>query len=181
MFDLPPGLVPTQEQVIERSLHDCGLDPRGYTVKYQDYLQGIEVVIAPSAGATSDNFACIKDATGYELVTFEDSEMYSAYLEFTSESARPEMLVHYESKLRDAGLWEGFPERTSFGTLEEYAAALEEHSGLEAGSALRVSGTFIMFDPPDAILDFNDYVERYSDLMTVVAYATTKERIRFGL
>ena len=148
MIEVPPEPLPTQEQIIEQRLRDCGLNPGGLTVKYEDYLQSIEIVIAPGAGATSENFACIKDAAGYEIVTFQDGEMFAAYTDFVSELARPEMLALYEGRLKEAGLWEDFPDREDFGSLEEYAAALEAHVGMKPRSALRVSGDGLLFDPP---------------------------------
>ena len=159
---------------------DCGLYPGGFTVKYEDYLQSIEIVITPNAGATSDNFAFIRDAAGYEIVTFQDGEMFAAYMDFASELARPEMMVMYEGRLKKAGLWEGFPDREDFGSLEEYVEALEAHAGIKPGSALRVSGDGILFDPPSAHTNYADFAERYSNLLSVVAYAATRDRVNFG-
>ena len=180
MSDVPPEPLPIQEQVIEQRLLACGLNAGGFTVKYEDYLQGIEIAIAPSAGATSDNFACIKEAAGYEIVTFQDGTMLAAYMDFASELARPQMMVMYESRLKEAGLWEGFPGREDFRSLEEYAKALELHAGMKPGSALRVSGDGILFDPPSASPDFADFAERYSNLLSVVSYASTRDRVKFG-
>lgn len=180
MFDVPPEPLPTQEQVIEKRLLDCGLNPGGFTVKYEDYLQSIEIVIGQRAGATPDKFACIREAAGYEIVTFQDGEMFAAYTDFASELARPQMLVLYEGRLKEAGLWEGFPDRENFGSLEQYAEALEVHAGMKPGSALRVSGDGILFDPLSASHDYADFAERYSNLLSVVAYAATKDRVSFG-
>ncbi len=160
---------------------DCGLNPGGFTVKYEDYLQSIEIVIAPSAGATSDNFACIKEAAGYEIVTFQDSAIFAAYMDFASELARPEMMVMLEGGLKEAGLWEGFPDREDFGSLAEYAGALEMHAGIKRGSALRVSGEGILFDPPNAYSNYADFAEGYSNLSSVVAYASIRDRLNFGI
>lgn len=159
---------------------DCGLNPDGFTVKYEDYLQSIEIIIAPSARATSDHFQCIKEAAVYEIVTFQDGAMLNAYMDFASELARPEMMVMYEGQLKEAGLWEGFPVHEDFGSLEEYAEALEVHAGIESGSALRVSGDGILFDPPSTSPNYADFAERYSNLLSVVAYASTRDRLDFG-
>lgn len=180
MIDVPPEPLPTQEQVIEQRLLECGLNPGGFTVKYEDYLQSIEIVIAPSAGATLNNFACINEAAGYEIVTFQDNAMFASYRDFASELARPEMMVMYEGRLKEAGLWVGFPDRENFGSLKEYAEALEVHAGIKPGSALRVSGDGILFDPPSASSNYSNFAGRYSKLLLVVAYASTKERVRFG-
>ena len=180
MIDVPPEALPTQEQVIEQRLFDCGLNPGGFTVKYQDYLQSIEIFIEPSAGATSDNFDCIREAVGNEIVTFEDAEMFSAYIDFVSELTRPDMLVMYEGKLKEAGLWEGFPVREHYASLKEYVEALEVHAGIEPGSALRVSGENIVWDPPGAPHNYADFAERYTNFLSVIAYAATKDRVNFG-
>ncbi|MEN7538821.1 hypothetical protein [Aurantiacibacter flavus] len=180
MIDVPPEPLPTQEQVIEQRLLDCGLNPGGFTVKYEDYLQSIEIVIEPSAGATSVNFACIREAAGYEVVRFQDGEMFAAYMDFALELARPEMMAMYEGRLKEAGLWEGFPDREDFGSLLEYAEALEVHAGIEPGSALRILGGGILFDPPSASHNYADFTERYSNLLSMVAYAATKDRVSFG-
>ena len=180
MIDVPPEPLPTQEQVIEQRLLDCGLNAGGFTVKYEDYLQSIEISIAPGAGASSDNFACIKEAAGYEIVTFQDGAMFAAYMEFASELARPEMTEMYASRLKEAGLWKGFPDREDFRSLEEYAKALEVHAGMKPGSALRVSGDGILFDPPFASPTFADFAESYSNLLSLVAYASTRDRVKFG-
>lgn len=180
MIDVPPEPLPMQEQIIEQRLLDCGLYPGGFTVKYEDYLQSIEIAIAPSAGATSDNFACIKEAAGYEIVTFQDGAMFAAYMDFASELARREMTAMYEGRLKEAGLWEGLPGREDFRSLEEYAEALEVHAGITPGSALRVSGDGILFDPPSASQNYADFAVRYSNLLSVVAYASTKDRVKFG-
>jgi hypothetical protein len=181
MIDVPPEPLLTQEQIIEQRLLDCGLNSGGFTVKYEDYLQSIEIAIAPSAGATSDNFACIKEAAGYEIVTFQDGAMFAAYMDFVSQLARPEMMAMFEGRLKEAGLWEGFPDRENFVSLEEYAKALEVHAGNTAGSALRVSADGIVFDPPSASQNYAAFAERYSNLISVVAYASTKDRVKFGL
>ena len=180
MIDVPPEPLPTQEQIIEQRLLDCDLNPGGFTVKYEDYLQSIEIVIAPSAGATSDSFACITEAAGYEIVTFQDDAMYAAYMDFTSELARPEMMLMYEGRLKEARLWAGFPDREDFGSLEEYVEALEAHAGIKPGAALRVSGDGILFDPLSDSPNYEDFAKRYSNLLLVVAYASTRDRLNFG-
>src|SRR3546814_18740884 len=76
--------------------------------------------------------------------------MFAAYSDCASELARPQMLATFESRLKETGLWEGFPDRRDFGSLEDYARALEVHAGVPQGSALRISGNGILFDPaPD--------------------------------
>lgn len=180
MTDLPPSPPPTQEQVIERSLIDCGLDAQGISVKYEADLQSIEIIIRPMAGATADDFSCIHAAAGYEIVTFEDRSMYQAYGEYASELARPQVLEMFKDRLRERHLLEGFPERRNFPTLTDYVKALETHAGITSGSALRVSGDDIIFDPPHGQTSPSEFAEKYSDLLAIVAYASALERLNFG-
>jgi len=164
---------------MEQKLLDRGLSPDGFTVKYEDYLQSIEIVITPSAGATSDDFACIREAAGFEIITFEDGAMYAAYTDFVAELTRPETMARLKAQLKEAGLWEGFPAREDFGPLEDYLAALEVHAGLEPGSALRISGQGILFSPPFDERSDDDFVSRYSNVFAVVLYASTRGRLGF--
>ena len=183
MIDAPPEPPPSYEQVFEHQLVECGLDANGISVRYEDDLQSIEIVIRPSAGATASHFECIKKATGYEIVTFEDREMYAAYMQYTSELARPEMLEDLEGRLREKGLLEGFPERQNYETLADYAMALEKHGGVLPGSALRIAGDTIYFDPPrdgQRPPHFAEFSERYSDLLDVILFASVRDRLNFG-
>lgn len=159
---------------------DCGLDRRGFTVTYEDYLQSIQVAIAPNSGATSENFGCIKNAASDEIVTFQDRAMFAAYTNFISQLPRPEMLAMMEARLNDTGLLEGLPDHEDFGSLAEYAAALEVHAGIEPRSALHVSGDTIVFDPQNNPSDDEGADERYSNLFAVISYATTRDRLSFG-
>lgn len=180
MFDVPPEPFSTQEQVIEEQLLDCGLNSGGFSVRYDDYLQSIDIVIAPSAGATSDDFACIREAAGYEIVRFEDGVMFAAYMDFASELARSKVMMRLQGSLKEAGLWEGFPEREDFSSLKDYAEALEVHAGLDPGAALRVSGDGFLFEPQSTSPHDEDFTERYSNLFSVVVYASARDRLNFG-
>jgi hypothetical protein len=173
-MDVPPEPLPASEQVIEQRLIDCGLSKGSFSVKYEDYLQSIEIVISPSAGVKEDHFACIREAAGYEIVTFEDGDMQMAYLDFTSELARPQMLETATSELEQRGLLAGFPERQSFASLDLYAEALEVHSGLSPGSTLRVRGSTIVFDPPVDDRSFGDFSEKYGGLIAVISFAVAR-------
>lgn len=100
MIDTPPEPPPAQEQVIERKLVDCGLKAGGFTVKYEDELQGTEVVISPVAEASSELFPCIREAAFPEIVTFRDVAMFEQYRDFETEVMRPQMLADAETSLR---------------------------------------------------------------------------------
>ena len=179
MIDAPPE-PPQQEQVILQSLIECGLEERGILVMYEAELHGVNIRIGQTAGATSDQFACIKDAVGYESVTFEDPELAGAYANFVSELRRPEMLARSESALKERGLWDELPQRKDFETLSAFVEALEAHAGLQPGMTLRVSGDGIIFDPARGELEAMNFVDRYSGLLAVIAYVATEERLSFG-
>ena len=178
MVDVPPE--PSYEQVIEHRLSDCGLDSSGVSVRYEDYLQSVEIRIAPSAGAKAEQFECIRQAAGYEIVTFEDPDMYAAYTDHVSEQLRPGMMASMERQLKESDLWENFPSLGDYESLEDFSVALEEHAGLEAHSTLKVADDGIQFDPPDEDGPPADFVERYSKLIAVVSYASMQEGLSFG-
>lgn len=175
---MPPE--PSYEQVIEHRLSNCGLNISGLSLRYEDYLQSVEIRIAPSAGAKAENFECIRQAAGYEIVTFKDPDMNVAYADYISEQHRPEMMASMEKKLKESDLWENFPSLCDYESLGAFLVALEEHAGLEAHSTLKVSGEGILFDPPHTDGPPIDFVERYSKLLAVVGYASVKEGLSFG-
>jgi hypothetical protein len=180
MIDTPPEPALSQEQVIEHKLLDCGLAVGGFTVKYEDYLQSIEIVVTPSAGATSEDFPCINDASASEIVTFEDRATYTAFSDFRAELARPQMMAELEARLKERGLWEGFPNRQSFATDDEYAWALEAHGGHAPGSALKVSSFGVTLDPKLDDLDIASFNERYGDLLAIILYVSVRDGFSIG-
>lgn len=167
----PPS---AHERVIEQRLVECGLSRGGFTVKYEDDLQSVEIVITPAAGARKDHFPCIRKAAEYEIVSFADRSMQKAYSEFETKLLRPQMLESATAELKKRGLLEHFPDRKRFASLELYAEALERHSGLIPQSALRVSGQAIVFDPPRDHTNFKDFDKRYSSLFAVIAFAAVR-------
>ena len=107
MIETPPEPLPAQEQVIEQKLLDCGLKVGGFTVKYEDYLDGIEVVITPVAGATPDHFDCIRGSIYPEFVRFEDYAMYDQYMAYEADLVRPQVLAEVEAALKERDLRTG--------------------------------------------------------------------------
>ena len=180
MIDMPPVPPPSPEKVIEQRLIECGLDVSGVSVRYEDYLQSIEIVIRPTAGATADHFECIKNAAGYEIVTFEDREMYRAYSDYTAELARPEMLESLKAGLQEKGLLEALPERANFESLDAYAKALEAHGGVALGSVLRVCGDDILFYPPSDNKSPVAFLDHYSDLIGIIGYLSVRDGLGFA-
>lgn len=176
MIDLPP------EQVIEQRLVECGLNPSGFTVKYEDYLQSIEIVIKPEAGATIENFGCIHEAVDLEIVTFSDQKMYQAYGEYETELYRPKMLEDASQSLDKIGKLKNFPERANFSNDKLFAEAIEVHCGVLKGSALKEFGEGIVFMPPqEDYLDFDRFITKYSCLNTAINYVAAKRQLDVGL
>ncbi len=179
MIDTPPDPSLAQEQVIERKLLECGLKAGEFTVRYEDYLQSIEVVITSGAEATLELFPCIKEAAFPEIVTFEDGAMFQQYRDFESELARPRILADAEAALKNYGRWEGFPLRDDFAALDSYAQALERHLGFAPGSLFEVSGNGLSFNPPlEDFLAARSY-ERYAPVMAAMMYASASDKVQF--
>ena len=181
MIDAPPEPPTAQEQVIEQKLLDCGLKAGGFTVKYEDYLQSIEIVFTPAAGANQEHFACIREAAFPEIVTFEDRTVFEQYMEFEAELLRPQVLADLENSLRKSGLWDNFPERQDYPVLADYARALEVHAGIEPGTAFSAEGdNQLAFNPPRVDQGYAEFAERYSDLLTVAMYASATGQFSLG-
>lgn len=163
-----------QEQVIEQRLVECGLSKGGFTVKYEDYLQSIEIVITNAAGARKEHFPCIRQAVDHEFVSFADGSMQRAYSDYETGVLRPQMLDDATAELKKRGLLKNFPDRKSFASFELYAQALERHSGLAPGSALKVSGKSIVFDPPRGQINSRDFDKRYYSLIAAIMFASAR-------
>jgi hypothetical protein len=176
MIDTPTEPPPAQEHVIEQKLLECGLKVGGFSVKYEDYLQGIEVVITPEAGVTSDHFACIHEATFPDIVTFADGDMYRRYVAHLEEMFRPQVLADAEAELKKRGLWENFPTRDGYTTLADYARALEAHAGYAPGTMLRAEGSHrVAVDPTDRDLIAATNFERMAVLLAVLRFASARD------
>ncbi|MEP7222089.1 MAG: hypothetical protein ABI673_05415 [Novosphingobium sp.] len=180
MIDVPPVPPVHQEQAIERKLIDCGLDAKGISIKYEADLQSIEIVISSDARASKTHFECINKATAHKIVTFRDDAMQSAYGEYLGDMYRPKMISEATSNIKKLGLLYGFPKRSSYNNLEHYARALEKHCGVIQGSALKVSGERISFDPPRQA-DYQKFSKLYSNLLAAIMYASaTGDFKKFG-
>lgn len=179
-MDQAPEPSAHKEQVIQQNLIDCGLLRTGISVKYEEELQSIEVIIRPEAKASHTHFTCIKDGVGNELVTFTDGSMYAAYNEYAAEAVRPQMLASLTATLQERKLLQGFPVRSDFPSLSDYARALEKHAGTKPGAALRVDGDAIVFDPPHKRTPPADFAAQYSNLLSVVMFASVRDHISFG-
>lgn len=181
MIDTPPEPPPAQEQVIERKLLECGLKAGGFTVRYEDELQSIEVVISADSGAGPEQFPCINEATFPEIVTFADREMFQRYAAFAAELYRPQILASLEAELKELGLWDGFPERGSYPSLADYVRALEAHAGFVPGTMARVDGeTHVTFNPPPEGVTTLSRSEHPGPLLAVFLFASARDDFDFG-
>ena len=182
MIDTPPEPTPSQEQVIERKLLDCGLKAGGFAVRYEDELQSIEVVIRSVAGAGLEHFACIREVAFPEIVTFEEPTMFQQYMDFEAELARPQVLADVEASLKERGLWDNFPARSRFATFAEYVQALEAHAGFTPGTILQVEGeglvtVYPLREEPISAAS----TERVGVLLMVLHFASARDRFDIGL
>ena len=176
MIDLPP------EQVIEQRLVECGLNPSGFTVMYEDYLQSIEIIIKSEAGATPEQFGCIHEAADFEIVTFADLQMYRDYNDYVMELFRPKMLEDARQSLEKIGKLKNFPERADFGSDKLFAEAIEVHCDVPTDSALKEFGDGFVFMPPqEDYLDFDSFTAKYSCLNTAISYVAANRELDVGL
>ena len=180
MIDMPPTSPPAQEQLIEQKMIQCGLKAGAFTVKYEDYLQSIEVVIEKTAGASEKNIDCIKDAAGVEIVTFRDAELQKVYNDRVYEAMRPKMLADAEADLEKRGRLNGLPERASFGSDKLFGEALERHCGLRPGSFFTQAQEGLVGRPREGRWREAD-MDKMACLMSAIIYVTAKgEGVKFG-
>lgn len=147
MIDMPPEYPPLPKMPVVEALVDCGLAKSGLKVTYEEDLQGNVIAISVSAGANRRNLQCIWNAAWTEFVQFEDEELQTAYDEITRSRFEPIAQQQARADLAKRGLLQGLPERNNFSSLAEFAAAIEQHCGLDARQALRISRDTIIFDP----------------------------------
>ena len=177
MISTPPT-PPAYERILEQKLVECGLKSDSFTVKYEDYLQNIGIVIGEEAGASAENLDCIRTAAGLEIVTFRSATLQKTYEERTSELLRPKMLADARNELAKRGLLNGFPERASFASDKLFAEALERHCGVEPGSFFVVSQWGLTMRPTGMS---KAELKRTSCLMAAVVYVSAKgEPFKFG-
>lgn len=176
MIDMPPEPPPAQIQAIQQQLVECGLKAGGFTVKYEDELQSIEIVIGPQAGASTDKLDCIREAAHYEIVTFSDDEMQGAYTDHVTRLLRPKMLEDAREGLRKRGLLDGFPERTHFASDKLFAEALEKHCGVEPGWFFVESQWGLIAQPKATPLSGSEW-DQMTCLMNAMMYVSAKGEI----
>lgn len=180
MVDMPQVPPPAYEQVVTQKLLQCGLRDGGFTVKYEDELQSIEIVIGKEAGATSEQIECILQAAGDEIVTFREPEMQKAYQDRVFAVFRPKMLADARAELERRGVLDGFPERSEYGSDKLFAEALERQCGMKPGSFF-VQSRWGLIGQPKLDRQSKPDEDRIVCMMTAIMYVTARgEDFKFG-
>ncbi|HWK36344.1 hypothetical protein [Sphingomonas sp.] len=180
MIDMPQTPPPAYEQVVTQKLLQCGLRDGGFTVKYENELQSVEIVIEKEAGASAANLDCIREAAGYEIVTFKDPSLQQTYQDRVSEVLRPKMLADTKAELEKRGLLDGFPERSKFGSDKLFAEALERHCGMKPGSFF-VQSQWGLIGQPKLGRQSKADETKMSCLTATIMYVSAKgEDFKFG-
>ena len=180
MIDSPKVPPSAYEQVLNQKLIQCGLRNGGFTVKYEDEMQSVEIVIDKEAGASAEHLDCIKQAATNEIVTFKDPELQHAYQDCLFEALRPTMLADARTELAKRGALEGFPERSAFSSDKLFAEALERQCGMKPGSFF-VHSELGLIGRPKQGRQSNVDQEKMSCLMAAIMYVNAKgEDFKFG-
>jgi len=169
-MDLPPE---PPSKPIAAGLIDCGLDERGFTVIYDDDLQGYVVGISTNAGANAASLQCIWDAAWTEFVQFENTDLQRSYDELSHARFRPLMRQQARAELAELDLLDGFPERSAFTDEDAYARALETHCGIEPGSMIKRTPHGLSMMPeamPTGPMEGEQF-QRFSCLLSSIMYA----------
>ncbi|WP_420605183.1 hypothetical protein [Novosphingopyxis sp.] len=178
MIDLPPESLQVQEQVIETSMQNCGMETADFIIQYEDILQGFEILIRDGAGVDASQFPCIHEATRGQFVSFENEGMQSAYSDYSYELIRPVILQSAEKELRKLKLLKSFPNRADYEDDLQFAKALERLCDVEPGSALKkFHGKIALM--PDRELSFQAFNSKYGCLMAALQFASARNEIDY--
>lgn len=180
MIDMPQVPPPAYEQVLTQKLLECGLRNGGFTVKYEDELQSVEIVIDKEAGASVEHFNCVRQTADYEIVTFKDPDLQQAYQEQVFEALRPKMLADARAELEKRRVLDHFPERSKFGSDKLFADALERLCGIKPGSFF-VQSQWGLIGQPQLGSQSKAGEDGMSCLMAAIMYVNAKgENFKFG-
>ncbi len=180
MFDTPPVPPPPYEQVVAQKLSQCGLPSSGFTLKYENELQSVVIVIGKETGVTKEQFDCINQAAGYDIVIFKDPKLQHAYQDRMFQARRPKMLADARAELEKRGALDGFPERSKFSSDKLFAEALERQCGMKPG-AFFVQSPSGLIGKPKLDRQRKADEERMFCLMTAIMYVSAKgEDFGFG-
>lgn len=180
MIDMPQVPPPAYEQMLTQKLLECGLRNGGFTVKYEEELQSVEIVIDKTARASAERFDRIKKAVDHQIVTFNDPDLQQAYQDRVFETLRPKMLADARAELEKRGVLNGFPERSKFGSDKLFAEALERQCGMLPGSFL-VQSEWGLIGQPKLDGQSKADEDRMSCLMAAIMYVSARgDGFKFG-
>lgn len=180
MIDMPQVPPPAYEQMLTQKLLECGLRNGGFTVKYEEELQSVEIVIDKTARASAEHFDCIKKAVDHQIVTFNDPDLQQAYQDRVFETLRPKMLADARAELEKRGVLNGFPERSKFGSDKLFAEALERQCGMLPGSFF-VQSEWGLIGQPKLDGQSKADEDRMSCLMAAIMYVSARgDGFKFG-
>lgn len=173
MIDPPSEPIAVHVQAIRAKLVACGLRSSGFTVRYEDELQGIEISIGPDANASSDKFECILQAAGHEIITFGSAEQGTAFSAFSYEHFKCRIFAENRAELDRRGLLADFPERSDFSSDIQFAEALERHCGFDPGSFFVEREFGVIIRPAYGPRNEAD-LDRRGCLLTAMTYAQAR-------
>ena len=180
MIDMPQVTPPAYEQIVTQKLLQCGLREGGFTVRYEDELQSVEIVIDKEAGATSEQIECIRQAASDDIVSFKDPELQRLYQDRVFAAFKPKMLADARANLEKRGALDGFPERSDYASDKLFGEALERQCGLKPGSFFVQSRWGLIGQPK---LDRQNKAEEdgMACMMAAIMYVSAKgEAFKFG-
>lgn len=179
----PPAIF-QREQTIRQSLAQCGLDPAGLSYEYDEDSDRFYISVGKASAITTDHFPCMYEAADFEQFLFDDSDLALKYDAFVQELHRPQVMAETEARLKARGLWDGFPVRETYPTVEDFLKAIEVHVGVAPGTWLKASGEGrITLHPPfdaQTIETFAAFEQQSGDLLLALWYATARDRMQFG-
>jgi len=176
-MDMPPEMPPLPDKPVAEALMECGVRPDGFTITYDDLLQGHVIAFSATSGASADNLDCIWQATRSEFVEFADAELQRAYeaigAAYYEAHLRPQVIESARERLAERGLLQTLPLREDFQSQEGFAAALEMHCGFVPSSVLRVEGNaFTVWPQSDGTPSAEFEFEKFSCLLSALTLAT---------
>ncbi|MDQ0839237.1 hypothetical protein [Sphingomonas faeni] len=174
MIDMSPVSPHSYPSTLTQKLLQCGLRNGKFAVEYDHDLQGYEIIIAHEAGVTCEQFDCVREVAGTELVTFHDAKLQQAYDARVREIEMPGKLAAARAKLEKYGVLANFPERRNFISDELFAAALERQCGLEVGSVFLKTRSGLTFHPS---VDVKEKEQCLDCVVDVIMYVAAKGEV----
>ncbi|MGV3555208.1 MAG: hypothetical protein ACO1OD_08125 [Croceibacterium sp.] len=186
-MDTPPQMPPMPDRPIAEALVECGVRPGGFTITYDDVLQGNVIAFAADSGASTANIECIWRATWSEFPEFADDKVQAAYhavgQAYYETHFRGQFIESARARLAERNLLETLPALHDSQNRESFAVALEKHCGFESQSILRVSGdTFTVWPQTERAPPSEAEFEKLSCLLAAMTLASEADgNFKIGL